>query len=170
MTVHVLGLLATLFLLLETVQVFIIQRVSILALEGQQVNWRREQVKVSDKIRPVKLTHLCELLQCVVHVFWDFGPQVDVRLAHDFGERVSESDLFDGNLEVHVESVFKSNLRVIQHFEFFVVRALALVCYIELVHAAAVTAEAFDHEDAHFAVHELEAPKVVQHTVCPLLL
>jgi hypothetical protein len=47
---------------------------------------------------------------------------------------MSKLYFFDLDIELLIKSMFKPDVWVIQHFEFFVIRALALISQIELIH------------------------------------
>ena len=139
-----------------------VERVSVLPLQCQQVLGVREQVEISDETSSIQFPDLSKLLQRIVHVLRHFGAKVDVRRAHDFGERVSQSDLLDGDVEVEVHSVLESHLRVVQHLEFLVVWSGSLVCSVELVHTTGPTPESLNNEHPELSIHDLKPTEVVE--------
>ena len=54
-----------------------------------------------------------ELLQGIVHVLRHFGSHVDIRLAYNMSERITESNLLKGDVKVLINSVFEFNSGVV---------------------------------------------------------
>jgi len=66
-------------------------------------------------------------LECIVHVFWHLGTQVDIWSTHDCGQAVSELYLFNLDLKILVESVLVPYIGIVKHFELLVVWPLPLI-------------------------------------------
>lgn len=150
-------------------QIFVVQAVTVLAFESQEVLSGRVEVGVADEACAFEFTNFCELLQSLVHILGHLGAEVDVRLADDVAESAAQLDLLDGALEVEVNTVLVADSWVVQHFELLVIGPSPLISLVELVHRVALASESLNHKHAHLLVHQLEAAQKVKKTVLAVI-
>ena len=113
--------------LLNTVDILVRKTVPIFAFEYQQVISLWEQIKISHQTETVKFSYLCKLLQCVIHVFWYFGSQVNIRLLNYRRNCVPKLDLLNRTVEVHIYAIFEPDFWIIEHLKLFIVGGLSFV-------------------------------------------
>lgn len=159
-----------LFSLFNSVKIFIVKGISVFPLESQKHFGAREQVEIVDLAHAVASPDEGELLQGLVHILRYLGSHVDIRLADNVSEGVTESNLLKGDVKFLINSMFEFNSRIVEHFVFFVIRSFPFVSAVKLIHAVSLSAESFDHKAAELLVHDLKTTQEIQFTIVLLLL
>ena len=145
------------------------ETIAILAFEDLEDALIGEKIHVVGLCHTFTSPHKCKLVQRFEHRFGHLVMLVQITLSHSFIQPIAKSNFTDGNVKVTVGAILETNVGIVEHREFDIVRFLTFVSLVKTVHRIKLTAKSLDDIHPHFSVDYLESTKEVKFPVTLLL-